>query len=99
LTLSVFNSYINTDENCSLPEDQIIVGSQRIPDLIYGKILHLQVDFGTYSSLYTLCSLLPGIQRKLYLIFGHHETNPGPVSDDSETRILEAISALDHRFM
>lgn len=27
------------------------------------------------------------------------ESNPGLVSDDSETRFLEAISALDHRIM
>ncbi|XP_060596686.1 uncharacterized protein LOC132750692 [Ruditapes philippinarum] len=99
LVLSVFNSYINTDENCPLLEDQIIVDSQKIQNLIYGNILPWPVDFGTYSSPFTFWPLFPGIQRKLLLISGDIESNPGPVSDDSETRILEAISALDHRLM
>jgi hypothetical protein len=52
-----------------------------------------------HSPVYQNC--IPGLCHRLLLLSGDVEENPGPVSDDSETRtrIISAISALEYRFI
>jgi hypothetical protein len=80
--------------------------------IVFKQVLLLEKSVELNSTSYMICNstisnlhspvyqnCIPGLCLRLLLLSGDVEENPGPVSDDSETRILSAISALEYRFI
>lgn len=96
MVLQAYTLYLHTEDNCNSCIDHIIIGLPGLTESTSDVNYNL-VTFGMFTNPHTYWTNIQGNHQSLLLLSGDIEENPGPVSEDSENRILEAISSLEYR--